>query len=165
MTRPPVRAGHAARGSIAATQVTDGLGRLPRACAPPGRTLSPASRPALDSPGGVGNDDGVRFARLAVAALLAAVLAGCSGGGPELSPEAERGRQVYLAQCTACHASDPARDGPLGPAVKGSSRELLETRLIRGTYPPGYTPKRPSAVMQPMPHLRDRLDDLAAYLR
>jgi mono/diheme cytochrome c family protein len=106
----------------------------------------------------------VRVARLVLAALAAA-LAACSGGGAGLSPEAERGRQVYLAQCSACHASDPARDGPLGPAVKGASRELLEARLLRGTYPPGYAPKRPSAVMQPMPHLRDSLDDLAAYLR
>jgi mono/diheme cytochrome c family protein len=100
---------------------------------------------------------------LAMIALAAAVAA-CSGQGA-LSPEAERGRQVYVAQCTSCHSSDPAQNGPLGPAVKGSTRELLEARLLRGTYPPGYTPKRPSAVMQPMPHLAGGLDDLAAYLR
>jgi mono/diheme cytochrome c family protein len=100
---------------------------------------------------------------LAVLALAAAV-GGCSGQGA-LSPEAERGRQVYVAQCTACHSSDPAQNGPLGPAVRGSTRELLEARLLRGTYPPGYVPKRPSAVMQPMPHLAGSLGDLAAYLR
>ena len=33
--------------------------------------------------------------------------------------DAERGRQIYLAQCTACHNRDPERDGPLGPAIKG----------------------------------------------
>jgi mono/diheme cytochrome c family protein len=96
---------------------------------------------------------------------LAAVLAGCSGQGSSLSPEAERGRQAYVANCTSCHSSDPAQNGPLGPAVKGSSRQLLEARVLRGTYPSGYTPKRPSAVMQPMPHLAGSLDDLAAYLR
>ena len=96
---------------------------------------------------------------------LAAALAGCSGQGSALSPEAERGRQVYLAQCTSCHSSDPAQNGPLGPAVRGSSREVLEARLLRGVYPPGYTPKRPSAVMQPMPHLAGSLNDLAAYLQ
>jgi mono/diheme cytochrome c family protein len=101
---------------------------------------------------------------LAVIAL-AAVLAGCSGQGSSLSPEAERGRQLYVAQCTSCHSSDPAQNGPLGPAVKGSSRELLEARLLRGVYPSGYTPKRPSAIMQPMPHLAGSLNDLAAYLR
>jgi mono/diheme cytochrome c family protein len=93
-----------------------------------------------------------------------ALLAGCSQG-PTLGAEAERGRQVYAAQCTSCHSSDPTQNGPLGPAVKGSSRELLAARILRGTYPPGYTPKRPSAVMQPMPNLAGSVDDLAAYLR
>ena len=103
--------------------------------------------------------------RILVVLPLVAVLAGCGQGGSSLSPEAERGRQVYVAQCTSCHSSDPAQNGPLGPVVKGSSRELLEARLLRGTYPAGYTPKRPSAIMQPMPHLTGSLDDLAAYLR
>jgi mono/diheme cytochrome c family protein len=96
--------------------------------------------------------------------LLGATLGACSGQ-ETLSPEAERGRQVYLAQCSACHSPDPAKDGPLGPAIKGASRALLEARLLRGGYPPGYTPKRPSAVMQPMPQVAGSLDDLAAYLR
>ena len=78
---------------------------------------------------------------------------------------AERGRQVYLAYCTACHAADPAQNGPLGPAVKGSSRELLDARILRGSYPPGYTPKRSTTVMQPMPQLAPNIPDLAAYLR
>jgi mono/diheme cytochrome c family protein len=102
--------------------------------------------------------------RVPAVLALAAALAGCSGQGG-LSPEAERGRQAYVAQCTSCHSSDPGQNGPLGPAVKGSTRELLEARLLRGAYPAGYTPKRPSAVMQPMPHLAASLDDLAAYLR
>ena len=92
---------------------------------------------------------------------ISAALVGCSGQSA-LSPEAERGRQVYLAHCTSCHSSDPAQNGPLGPAVKGSSRALLEARLLRGAYPPGYTP---SAVMQPMPHLAGSLDDLGAFLQ
>ena len=54
---------------------------------------------------------------------------------------------------------------PLGRAVKGSSRELVEARVVRGTYPPGYTPKRPSVIMQPMPNLAGSVDDLTAYLR
>ena len=103
--------------------------------------------------------------RMLAVIALAAALAGCSGQGSPLSPEAERGRQLYVAQCTSCHSSDPAQNGPVGPAVKGSSRELLEARLLRGVYPPGYTPKRPSTIMQPMPHLAGSLDDVAAYLR
>jgi mono/diheme cytochrome c family protein len=102
--------------------------------------------------------------RVLAALCFGALLAGCSQG-PALSPEAERGRQVFAAQCTSCHSSDPAQNGPLGPAVKGSSRELIEARVVRGTYPPGYMPKRPSAIMQPMPSLAGTVDDLTAYLR
>ena len=104
----------------------------------------------------------VRRELLAVAAG-ALILQGCSDGEP-LSPEATRGRQVYLAQCTTCHATDPAEPGPVGPPVQGSSRELLEAKVLRGSYPPGYTPKRSSAVMRPMPELARSLPDLAAFL-
>jgi mono/diheme cytochrome c family protein len=103
--------------------------------------------------------------RRALVVLGLVTLSACSGQGAGLSPEAERGRQIYSTQCTSCHAVDPAQNGPLGPAVKGSARELLEARLLRGAYPPGYTPKRPSAIMQPMPQLAGSLDDLTAYLR
>jgi mono/diheme cytochrome c family protein len=101
---------------------------------------------------------------LLAAATGALVLQGCSGG-ETLAPEAARGRDVYLAQCTACHAMDPALAGPVGPPIKGASQELLEAKVLRGGYPPGYTPKRQSAVMQPMPHLAPNIPDLAAFLR
>lgn len=99
-----------------------------------------------------------------LAAIVLTAVAACSGQGA-LSPEAERGRQAYVAHCSSCHSIDPAQNGPLGPAVKGSTRALLEARVLRGVYPAGYTPKRPGAVMQPMPHVAASLDDLAAYLR
>lgn len=100
-------------------------------------------------------------------ALLAAgaaslALAGCERA--TLGPEVERGRQVYVSQCTACHAFDAAQPGPVGPEVKGASRELLEAKIVRGTYPPGYNPKRPTAVMPPQPALGPEIDALAAYL-
>jgi mono/diheme cytochrome c family protein len=77
----------------------------------------------------------------------------------------EKGRQVYLGQCVACHNRDPAKDGPLGPAVKGSPPELVEARVVRGEYPTGYTPKRPSKVMPVRPDLAPSIPDLAVYLR
>jgi mono/diheme cytochrome c family protein len=100
-----------------------------------------------------------------VALLLATALVLSACGGPALDPEAERGRQVYLGQCTACHATDPALPGPVGPPVKGSSRELLEAKLLRRTYPPGYQPKQPTAVMPAQPQLAGDIPALAAYLR
>jgi mono/diheme cytochrome c family protein len=103
----------------------------------------------------------VTRALLALAAALA--LGAC--GGEKLDPEAERGRQVYVSQCTACHAFDPSLPGPVGPPVKRASRELLEAKILRGTYPPGYTPKRPTSVMPPQPQLAKDIPALAAYLR
>src|SRR5438477_4205474 len=85
--------------------------------------------------------------RLAFVAVLAALAGGCSQSPSD--PLAERGRQVYLSQCTQCHAVDPSQSGPVGPPVKGSSRELLEARILKGSYPPGYKPKRATNVMPP----------------
>jgi mono/diheme cytochrome c family protein len=104
----------------------------------------------------------VRAGPLALLALVVAA-GGCSDAG--LSPLAERGRQAYLAHCVACHNTDPAQPGALGPPVKGSSRELLEAKVLHGTYPPGYTPKRPTKVMVPIPAVEPEIAALAEYLR
>ena len=92
------------------------------------------------------------------------VAAGCSQE-PKLTALGARGRQIYQAQCIACHNPDPAQPGPLGPPVRGSSGELLRVRVLDGTYPPGYTPKRPTKLMQPMPHLANDIPALAEYLQ
>jgi mono/diheme cytochrome c family protein len=91
-------------------------------------------------------------------------LVACGEQGPTLSEAAQRGRSTYVANCTACHAIDPARTGSLGPDVAGSSRELLDARVLRAEYPPGYEPKRASTAMVALPHLADHMDDLYAYL-
>lgn len=100
-----------------------------------------------------------------LAFLVAIAGAGCSDRGASRSPTAERGRQVYLARCASCHASEPANPGAVGPAVKGASRELLEAKVLRGEYPPGYTPKRRTTVMPPMPALAPDISALSDYLR
>jgi mono/diheme cytochrome c family protein len=89
---------------------------------------------------------------------------------PTSAPSAEvgdpaKGRRVWVAQCIVCHNNDPSKDGPVGPAVKGSSSELLKTRVLHATYPPGYKPKRDSKVMPARPDLASSIPDLAAYLR
>lgn len=96
--------------------------------------------------------------------LFLMTLVAC-GGGETLSPEAARGKMVYQNTCTSCHSSDPAKDGPVGPAVKGSSHELIEARVMRGEYPAGYTPKRQTTLMIPLPQVEKSIDDLAAYLK
>ena len=103
-------------------------------------------------------------ARLLAAVPAVLVLAAC-GPQEELSSEAARGRQTYQAQCIACHNQDPARPGPIGPEVKGVPPDVVRAKVVDGTYPPGYAPKRPTKVMQPMPQLAPEIDALAAYLR
>ena len=85
-------------------------------------------------------------------------------GAEPSRPLSEIGRQVYQANCIACHNSDPAKDGSVGPSVSGSSLELLSARVLHASYPPGYKPKRSSGAMPAMPHLKDKLDALHAYL-
>ena len=98
--------------------------------------------------------------------VTAIALVGCSqqSAGPQLSEAAKRGKAVYDGVCIACHNPNPALDGSLGPANAGASHELIEARVLRAEYPPGYTPKRSSKAMPAMPHLADKIDDLYAYL-
>ena len=98
-----------------------------------------------------------------VAAVVAVLAAGCAQ--EKLSPEAERGRQIYQSQCIACHNPDPAQAGPIGPEVKGASEDVLRAKIVTGGYPQGYKPKRPTQIMQPMPPLANDIPNLAAYLR
>ncbi|MGH7287739.1 MAG: c-type cytochrome, partial [Myxococcota bacterium] len=113
--------------------------------------------------------------------VLATLAAACSAG-EENDQQAERavsrrrtesrqqaqlaklGEQVYMSNCTACHAQDPGQPGPVGPAVAGASLELLDAKVLRNTYPPGYTPKRDSQAMMPLVHLAPELPALAAFL-
>jgi len=83
----------------------------------------------------------------------------------QLDPAAARGREIYLSQCIACHNADPALPGAVGPPVRGSSPELLEAKIVRGTYPPGYVPKRPTKIMPVQPGLAPEIPNLAAYLK
>ena len=105
----------------------------------------------------------------AITVLIAAILSGC-GREKEPAPQtvglgdAKRGRALYLTNCAACHNSDPSKDGPVGPAIKASSRDLIEARVMRAAYPPNYKPKRKTAVMPAQPYLASSLPDLAAFL-
>ena len=101
----------------------------------------------------------IRYVLIGVLALA------CSPAQSQLSPLASEGEKVYQNVCIACHNGDPNRDGALGPANAGSSAELLSAKVLRGEYPPGYTPKRPgSTTMPPFPYLADKIPALAAYL-
>jgi mono/diheme cytochrome c family protein len=76
----------------------------------------------------------------------------------------EAGRRAYQANCTACHNPDPSQLGAVGPAIAGSSAELVRARVLRAEYPPGYKPQRDTHLMPAQPFLADQVDGLAAYL-
>ena len=105
------------------------------------------------------------------AVAIAGFVLACSQGSDEsskgtpVSPAVAEGKQVYLANCIACHNQNPKLDGALGPALAGSSQELLEAKVLRNEYPPGYTPKRQSNAMVALPHLAPKIPALAAYLQ
>ena len=97
-------------------------------------------------------------------ALALLACGGCDGSGKALSPLESEGRGVYMSVCIACHNADPAKEGGLGPPIAGSSLALLEARVVRGEYPPGYQPQRDSSAMPAFPHLADQIEALHAYL-
>lgn len=105
---------------------------------------------------------------LAAAALCAVCLelwTACGKQGSDTAdPKAQAGHGLYLANCIACHNTNPALDGSLGPAIKGSSLELLQARVLRGEYPIGYTPKRKTSVMIKLPLTEENVAAIHAYL-
>jgi mono/diheme cytochrome c family protein len=108
-------------------------------------------------------------ARLAAVAFAAACIlqlwTACnkkeSAGG---DPDVEAGRAMYLSHCIACHNVNPAQDGSLGPAIKGSPLELVQARVLRGEYPPGYKPKRTTHIMVRLPLTEEDVAKIHKFL-
>ncbi|EMJ99678.1 MULTISPECIES: cytochrome c [unclassified Leptospira] len=95
--------------------------------------------------------------------FFALIFSFCKESKP-LSPEAEAGRGLYMANCIACHNANPKLDGAVGPSVANSSYELLEARM-RGEYPPGYLPKRQSTAMTRFNFTEAQLKSLEEFLK
>lgn len=111
-------------------------------------------------------------ASLAFLVLLAGIFASVSGctkpvPTPSSDPQADlvnKGRKAYVSHCIACHNIDPRKDGSIGPALFGSSLELLELKVLKGEYPVGHQPKRQTAAMAPLPFAKDNLPAIHAFL-
>jgi len=101
---------------------------------------------------------------LALRAQLVGLLLCTACPGNDSGDLVSQGARIYKQNCIACHNIDPMLDGATGPAVAGSSLELIEARVMRAQYPPGYVPKKPSAFMVPLPFLQKEIPALAAYL-
>ncbi len=104
------------------------------------------------------------MSRLGLGVLVTGLLVACGPGGEGEDAALRRGRIVYQTNCLACHNPDPAMEGTLGPAISSSSRALVEARVLRAEYPPGYEPKRDTNLMTPLPHLEPHIDALTLYL-
>jgi mono/diheme cytochrome c family protein len=104
----------------------------------------------------------------AVLTVSVALLALTACNKKDLPPEqalAQRGQTLYTLHCASCHnPGDPKRDGGIGPAIAGSSLELLEARVLRGEYPAGYTPKRATRIMPRLPLDSEDVKALHAWL-
>lgn len=87
------------------------------------------------------------------------------GNEKPLNDLAKRGQLIYFANCIACHNSDPARDGVIGPAIMGASLELIEARIMKASYPKNYKPKRLTKAMVALPHLAKEIKAIHAFLQ
>jgi len=104
--------------------------------------------------------------RLRIAATSLAFYAGFTSAAcqPKHVTPVQRGRVIYMTNCVVCHNADPNLPGSQGPPIAGSSRELVEARVLHLAYPPGYTPKRKTHAMRAIPTLAPEIDNIVAFL-
>ena len=81
-----------------------------------------------------------------------------------LTPDIEKGRMVYFANCVSCHNNNPKKPGSIGPEVYGVSIDVLTQKIVSGKYPENYRPKRTSKIMPSMPHLNKEILNLHAFI-
>ena len=81
-----------------------------------------------------------------------------------LTTDIKKGRMVYFANCVSCHNNNPKKSGSIGPEVYGVSIDVLTQKIVSGKYPENYRPKRPSKIMQSMPHLNKEISNLHAFI-
>ncbi len=81
-----------------------------------------------------------------------------------LKTEIEKGRTVYFANCVSCHNSNPKKPGSIGPEVYGATIDSLTQKIVLGGYPEDHKPKRTSKIMPLMPHLKNEISNLHAFL-
>ena len=88
------------------------------------------------------------------------------GTSPQATPVdlSARGKKVYSQNCIACHNPDPKLEGAIGPAIAGSSLELVKSRVLHATYPPDYKAKRASHQMPALPSLEPEIPALHAFI-
>jgi mono/diheme cytochrome c family protein len=100
-------------------------------------------------------------------ACLLSLFSGCQKSDTNkvhLTPLEATGKAVFMSNCIVCHNPNPSIDGSIGPAIAGSSLELVTARILTRSYPPGYKPKRDSQVMPDFSQLKNDIPAIHAYL-
>ena len=75
------------------------------------------------------------------------------------------GKRIYTSTCIKCHNKDPHIKGSIGPDLFTTPREVFHTKVITGTYPKGYTPKRKTRVMPKFKQLTNDVDKIYDYIQ
>jgi mono/diheme cytochrome c family protein len=81
----------------------------------------------------------------------------------KLSSQAGVGEKVFKANCAVCHGAKG--QGASGPQNNDASLELLKAKVLTGSYPPGYKPKRTTRIMPRFPHLKDKIEAIHQYFQ
>ena len=77
----------------------------------------------------------------------------------------QEGKRIYIMTCTKCHNTNPNKAGIIGPDLYSTPLEVFESKVIKGTYPNGYKPKRKTRVMPKFKNLTNKIDAIYNYIR
>lgn len=78
---------------------------------------------------------------------------------------ADEGQIIYKTVCSKCHNVNPTKQGSIGPELFTTPKEVFKTKVITGTYPTSYTPKRKTRIMPKFKNLTNKIDSIYKYIR
>ncbi len=79
--------------------------------------------------------------------------------------EANEGKQIYTSVCMKCHNANPSKPGSIGPDLYTTPLAVFKTKVVTGTYPAGYKPKRKTRIMPKFHHLTTKVNLVYNYIR
>ena len=73
-------------------------------------------------------------------------------------------KTLFISKCAMCHNVNPTKPGSIGPAISGSSLELITLKTQKRQYPKGYVPKRKTKVMPIVKLTEKEIKSIHSYL-
>lgn len=81
----------------------------------------------------------------------------------------DQGKKAYLSNCISCHNKDPNLKGSLGPEVTNVPIEVFKHKILTGRYPiplpSGFSPRRNSKVMRPIPRVEKDIEAIHEWIK